>query len=215
MEPCCNNRNGTNVVIWLKNLLILIENSKKKKKKKPIAASRNIWKLKTNRNKASEHHTMNHLVSALEDSGCRQALLLDSIETLLELCSVASINGSAIPPHAALCLLLPPKCRPTLCRSPTRKTQLNGSTFSPKHRHHRSFSPPTQQLHLLWHHPSPALHLLALPISHSQQFLSLSHPQFFSPTTLSTPGFLLLGLMLGSTPIEFLFLFLVANLSLG
>ncbi|KAF3963386.1 hypothetical protein CMV_012223 [Castanea mollissima] len=56
--------------------------------------------------------------------------------------------------------------------------------------HHQSFSSTTQRLHLLRHHPSPALHLSALPISHSQQFLPLSHPQFLSPTTLSTPGFL-------------------------
>ncbi|KAM4086022.1 hypothetical protein ACJW30_10G071200 [Castanea mollissima] len=56
--------------------------------------------------------------------------------------------------------------------------------------HHQSFSSTTQRLHLLRHHPPPALHLSALPISHSQQFLPLSHPQFLSPTTLSTPGFL-------------------------
>ena len=81
--------------------------------------------------------------------------------------------------------------------------------------YHQSFSPITQQLHLLRHHASLALHLSALPISHSQQFLPLSHPQFFSPTTLFTLGFLPLGLLLGSSPIEFLFLFLVANSSLG
>ena len=63
--------------------------------------------------------------------------------------------------------------------------------------------------------PSPTLHLSTLPISHSQQFLPLSHPQFFSTTTMSTPGFLPPGLLLSSTPIEFLFLFLVANSSLG
>ena len=81
--------------------------------------------------------------------------------------------------------------------------------------HHQSFSPATQRFHLLWHHPSLALHLLALPISPSQHFLPLSHPQFFSPITLLTPGFLPSSLLLGSTPIKFLFLFLVANLSLG
>ena len=124
-------------------------------------------------------------------------------------------------PHTQLsafsffCLFLPPKRRPTLYRSPTRKTQLNSSTFSPKRKppsvllSHNSTAPP------LRHHPSPALHLSALPISHSQQFLPLSHPQFFSPTTLSTLGFLPPGLLLGSTPIKFLFLFLVANSSLG
>ena len=109
-----------------------------------------------------------------------------------------------------LCLLLPPKRRPTLCRSPTRKMQLNYSTFSPKRR------PPSVLLsHNSMAPPSPTLHLSTLPISHSQQFLPFSHPQFFSPTTLLTPRFLPPGLLLGSTPIEFLFLFLVANLSLG
>ncbi|XP_050273868.1 uncharacterized protein LOC126716873 isoform X4 [Quercus robur] len=47
--------------------------------------------------------------------------------------------------------------------------------------HHQPFSPTTQRFHLLRHHPSLALHLSVLPIS---------HPQFFSPTTLSTLGFL-------------------------
>ena len=108
------------------------------------------------------------------------------------------------------CLFLPPKRRPILSRSPTRKTQLNGSTFSPKRK------PPSVLLsHNSTAPPSPALHLSALPISHSQQFLPLSHPQFFSPTTLSTLGFLPPGLLLGSTPIKFFFLFLVANSSLG
>ena len=46
------------------------------------------------------------------------------------------------------CLFLPPKRRPILSRSPTRKTQLNGSTFSPKRKppsvllSHNSTAPP-------------------------------------------------------------------------
>nr|POF24680.1 hypothetical protein CFP56_56764 [Quercus suber] len=45
--------------------------------------------------------------------------------------------------------------------------------------HHQSFSPTTQR-----HHPSPTL-----GATHNS-FSPLFHPQFFSPTTLLTPGFL-------------------------
>ena len=102
---------------------------------------------------------------------------------------------SPVPPHAKHSSTAPPSVQ-------------NAS-------HHQSFSPTTQRLHLFQHHPSPALHLSTLLISHSQQFVPLSHPQFFFPTTLSTPRFLPPGLLLGSTPIKFFFLFLVANSSLG
>ena len=113
-----------------------------------------------------------------------------------------------------LCLLLPSKRRP-LSAIPPHTNRNSTAPTSVQNAGHQQSSPSTQRLHLLWHHPSPALYLSGLPISRSQQFLPLSHPQFFSPTTLLTPEFLPPGFLLGSTPIEFLFLFLVANLSLG
>ena len=112
-----------------------------------------------------------------------------------------------------LCLLLPPKRKSCSAIPPHANRSSTAPPSVQNAGHHQSFSPTTQWLHLLWHHPSPALYLLALPISHSQQFLPLSPLQFFSPTTLLIPRFLPLGLLLGSTLIEFLFL--VANLSLG
>ena len=82
-------------------------------------------------------------------------------------------------PHTQLsafsffCLLLPLKRRPTLCRSPTRKTQLNGSTFSPKRR------PPL----VLLSHNSTAPPSPALPFSRST-FVGTTH---LSLTTVSPP----------------------------
>ena len=97
-------------------------------------------------------------------------------------------------PHTQLsafsffCLFLPPKRRPTLYRSPTRKTQLNSSTFSPKRKppavllSHNSTAPPS---------PAPpfsrSIFVSATHLSLTK-FLPLSHPQFFSPTTLLTLG---------------------------
>ena len=82
-------------------------------------------------------------------------------------------------PHTQLsafsffCLFLPPKRRSTLYRSPTHKTQLNGSTFSPKHR------PPL----VLLSHKSTAPLSPAPPFSNST-FVGATH---LSLTTISPP----------------------------
>ncbi|KAL4598267.1 hypothetical protein ACB092_11G048900 [Castanea dentata] len=98
-------------------------------------------------------------------------------------------------------LLLPPKRRPRFAIPPHANRNSTAPPSVQNVGHHQSFSPTTQRFHLLRHHPSPALYLSALPISHSQQFLPLSNPQFFSPTTLLTPGFLPPGLYVKTIPL--------------
>ena len=85
-----------------------------------------------------------------------------------------------------LCLLLPPKRRPTLCRSPTRKMQLNDSTFSPKRR-------PSS---VLLSHNSTAPPSLAPPFS-SSTFVSATHLSL----TIVSPS-LSLSVLLSHNPVD-------------
>ena len=112
-----------------------------------------------------------------------------------------------------LCLLLPSKRRPLSAIPPRANRNSTAPTSIQNAGHHQSFSPTTQRLHLLRHHPSLDLYLSVLPISHSQNF----SPSLTLSSSLPQPCWhldLYHRVLLGSTPIEFLFLLLVANLSL-